>query len=281
MSSLFDFESPPDRYAVMGNPVAHSKSPLIHSEFAKQTGQRMDYQAILVDKGGLAQAIGNFQASGGKGLNITVPFKHEAWELMDERSEHAEHAGAVNTILFKPDGYRYGDNTDGIGLVRDIITNHNGRIDNQRVLVLGAGGAVRGVLGPILEEQPREIVIANRTVDKATILAGEFSSSISVSGCGFAELGETPFDLIINGTSASMKNELPPVPASVITSRSWCYDMMYGDKPTVFMEWARKNGAAKYLDGLGMLVEQAAESFYLWRNVRPDTASVIKLLRKN
>lgn len=280
MSSLFDFKSSPDRYAVMGNPVAHSKSPLIHGAFAKQTGQGMDYQAILVDEGGLAQAVGNFQASGGKGLNITVPFKHDAWELMDERSEYAERAGAVNTILFKPDGRRCGDNTDGVGLVRDIVNNHGGRFENQRLLILGAGGAVRGVLGPILEQRPREIVIANRTIDKAVILAGEFSSSIPVTGCGFAELGEMPFDLIINGTSASMKNELPPVPASVITGQSWCYDMMYGDKPTVFMEWAKNNGATKYLDGLGMLVEQAAESFYLWRNVRPDTGPVIALLRK-
>jgi len=281
MSSLFDFVSPPDRYAVIGNPIAHSKSPLIHSQFAKQTGQRLNYEAILVDEGGLAQAIGNFQASGGKGLNITVPFKHEAWELMDELSEHAQRAGAVNTILFNPDGRRYGDNTDGIGLVRDILNNHGGRFDNQRILILGAGGAVRGVLGPILKEQPREIVIANRTVDKAVVLAREFAASIPVNACGYSALGSMSFDLIINGTSASLKGELPPLPMNIISEQSWCYDMMYGDKPTVFMEWARENGAAKYHDGLGMLVEQAAESFYLWRNVMPDTTPVIKLLRTN
>jgi len=279
MSSLFDFDSPPDRYAVMGNPVAHSKSPLIHSQFARQTSQKMEYQAILVDEGGLAQAIGNFQASGGKGLNITLPFKHEAWELMDERSEHAERAGAVNTIMFKPNGQRYGDNTDGIGLVHDIVNNHGGRFKNLRILILGAGGAVRGVLGPILKEQPREIVIANRTVDKAVILAREFTSAIPVKACGYSALGSSSFDLIINGTSASLKGELPPLPASILSEQSWCYDMMYGDKPTVFMEWAKQNGAAIYLDGLGMLVEQAAASFFLWRKIRPNTAPVIETLR--
>lgn len=281
MSSLFDFESPPDRYAVMGNPVSHSKSPLIHSEFARQTKQNIDYQSILVDEGGLAQAIGNFQATGGKGLNITVPFKHDAWTLMDERSGHADRAGAVNTILFKPNGHRYGDNTDGIGLVHDIINNHGGRFDDQRILIFGAGGAVRGVLESILNERPRKIVIANRTIDKAQILAREFSSSIPVEACGYASLDGATFDLIINGTSASLKNELPPLPASIITRQSWCYDMMYGNQPTVFMRWANENGAAKSFDGLGMLVEQAAESFYLWRNVRPDTVPVIKSLRNH
>ena len=280
MSSLFDFDSPPDRYAVMGNPIAHSKSPLIHSEFAAQTRQRMIYEAILVDPGGLAQAIGNFQATAGKGLNITVPFKHEAWELMDERSERAQRAGAVNTIVFKADGRRYGENTDGVGLVRDIVNNHGGQLKNQQILVLGAGGAVRGILGPILDEQPRKIVIANRTVDRAVVLAREFSSTIPVEGCGYPALDGMQFDLIINGTSASLKNELPPMPVSVISARTWCYDMMYGDEPTVFMRWAGKNGAVKCLDGLGMLVEQAAESFYLWRKVRPDTAPVIAKLRK-
>ena len=280
MSSLFDFDSPPDRYAVMGNPIAHSKSPLIHSEFAAQTRQRMIYEAILVDPGGLAQAIGNFQATAGKGLNITVPFKHEAWKLMDERSERAERAGAVNTIVFRADGRRYGDNTDGVGLVRDIVNNHGGQFSNQQVLILGAGGAVRGILGLILDEQPRKIVIANRTVDRAVVLAREFSSTIPVEGCGYPALDGMQFDLIINGTSASLKGELPPLPASIVTRHSWCYDMMYGDKPTIFMQWAKTRGVEKCLDGLGMLVEQAAESFFLWRNIRPDTAPVIAKLRK-
>ncbi len=281
MSSLFDFDAPPDRYAVMGNPVAHSKSPLIHADFARQTRQRMTYEAIQVDEGGLEQAVGNFQANGGKGLNITIPFKHEAWEMMDERSAAAERAGAVNTIVFKHDGSRYGDNTDGIGLVRDIVDNHGGQIAGQRVLILGAGGAVRGVLGPILEQHPLEIVIANRTVDKAVALAEEFTASIPVTAGGYADLDEKPFDLIINGTSASLNDELPPVPSSVLSIRSWCYDMMYGDKPTIFMRWAIDHGAASCSDGLGMLVEQAAESFYLWRKVRPDSAPVIASLRKS
>lgn len=280
MSELFDFDSLPDRYAVMGNPIAHSKSPLIQSEFAAQTRQRIIYEAILVDPGGLAQAIGNFQATGGKGLNITVPFKHEAWELMDERSERAQRAGAVNTILFKADGRRYGDNTDGVGLVRDIVNNHGGQFSNQQVLILGAGGAVRGILGPILDEQPRKIVIANRTVDRAAVLAREFSSAIPVEGRGYPALNGMQFDLVINGTSASLTGELPPLPASIVTRNSWCYDMMYGDKPTIFMQWAKTRGAKKCLDGMGMLVEQAAESFFLWRNVRPDTAPVIEKLRK-
>jgi shikimate dehydrogenase len=279
MSSLFDFDATPDRYAVMGNPVAHSKSPLIHKEFARQTRQRMIYEAIQVDEGGLEQAVGNFQATGGKGLNITVPFKHEAWEMMDERSAVAERA--INTILLKQDGRRYGDNTDGIGLVRDIVDNLGGRFAGQRVLILGAGGAVRGILGPILEQEPREIVIVNRSVDKAVTLAGEYTASVPVGGCGYADLDDTPFDMIINGTSASLHDELPPLPSSVVSTQSWCYDMMYGDKPTIFMRWAADHGAATCSDGLGMLVEQAAASFYLWRKVRPDSAPVIALLRKS
>lgn len=279
MSSLFDFDAPPDQYAVMGNPIAHSKSPRIHSLFAKQTRQRIVYTAIQVDHGGFKQAVGNFQASGGKGLNITVPFKREAWELVNERSARAQRAGAANTIVFRADGSLYGDNTDGFGMLRDICTNHGGVVTGKRVLVLGAGGAVRGVLAPLLEERPADLVIANRTVDRATELEQEFSALGHVRGCGFDALLGQRFDVVINGTSASLQGDLPPLPADLLAPGALCYDMMYAAQPTPFMRWAQQHGAKLVLDGLGMLVEQAAESFYLWRGVRPDTVPVIAQLR--
>jgi shikimate dehydrogenase len=275
MSSLFDFQTPPDQYAVMGNPIAHSKSPRIHALFAQQTGQRIQYTAIQVDPGGFKQAVGNFQANGGKGLNVTVPFKRDAFLLVDERAPRAELAGAVNTILFLPNGRLRGDNTDGVGLLRDIRDNQRFAIKGKRVLILGAGGAVRGVLGPLLDEQPREVVVANRTVERAV----ELESFRGVRGCGFDALIGKQFDLVINGTSASLQGELPPLPDDLLAPGALCYDMMYGAQPTVFMRWARDRGAAQVLDGLGMLVEQAAESFFLWRGVRPATAPVIAELR--
>ncbi|HHH35856.1 MAG TPA: shikimate dehydrogenase [Gammaproteobacteria bacterium] len=281
MSSLFDFDAPPDRYAVMGNPVAHSKSPQIHAAFARQTGQRLVYEAIQVDEGGFPQAVGNFRASGGKGLNITVPFKREAWVLADERSERAEVAGAVNTYLFRPDGSIYGDNTDGVGLVRDLVVNHGAVITGRRLLILGAGGAVRGVLGPLLSERPASVVIANRTVHRAEELAAAFADGVPVSGCGFDELAGGCFDLVINGTAASLGGQALPLPPDILAPGAWCYDMMYGDAPTPFLRWAAAHGAAQCLDGLGMLVEQAAESFFLWRGVRPETAPVIAMLRRS
>jgi len=280
MQDPFDLEPRPDRYAVMGNPIAHSKSPQIHAAFAQQTGQSLEYTSILVERGALPQAIGNFQANGGKGLNITVPFKQEAWKLVDELSDRARLAGAVNTIKFRSDGTLYGDNTDGAGLVRDIVHNHGGEITDAEVLLLGAGGAARGVLEPILEENPDSLVIANRTVDRATELALAFQSLGNVTACGFDELAGRRFDLIINATSASLQGELPPLPEAIIDQGGWCYDMMYGAEPTVFLRWAEAHGADKCLDGLGMLVEQAAESFQLWRGVRPDTGTVIKQLRE-
>lgn len=279
MSTLFDFESHPDPYAVMGNPIAHSKSPRIHALFAKQTGQRMVYTAIQVDHGGFKQAVGNFQASGGKGLNVTVPFKREAWELVNERSARAQRAGAVNTIVFRADTALYGDNTDGVGMIRDICGNHGGVIAGKRVLVLGAGGAVRGVLAPLLDEHPAELVIANRTMDRATELEQEFSALGHVRGCGFDALPGRRFDMVINGTSASLQGDVPPLPADLLAPQALCYDMMYAAQPTPFMRWAQQHGARTVLDGLGMLVEQAAESFYLWRGVRPETAPVIAQLR--
>lgn len=269
-----------DRYAVMGNPIAHSKSPAIHTMFARQTGQDISYTAILVELGKFAQAVEEFQASGGKGLNVTVPFKQEAWQQAHQRSARAERAGAVNTLVLQPDGTRYGDNTDGVGMVRDLRQNHGAEIAGRRVLLLGAGGAVRGVLGPLLEEQPAQLVIANRTASKAVELAQLFADLGPAEGCGFDELTGRQFDLVVNGTAASLQGEVPPLPPGILADGCLCYDMMYGAEPTPFMRWAAAQGAARTLDGLGMLVEQAAESFYLWRGVRPDTGPVIEALRR-
>lgn len=281
MSSLFDFKPEKARYAVMGNPVAHSKSPAIHAAFARQCGHSLSYEAIHVDIGGLAQALGNFQAAGGKGVNITVPFKQEACTLSDELSPRARQAQAVNTLLFQADGTRYGDNTDGVGLVRDILYNHGGVIAGRRVLLLGAGGAARGVIGPLLAENPTLLVIANRTPDRAAELAAAFSGTGEITGGGFPALAGHSFDLIINATAASLQHDMPPLPDGIVATGGWCYDMMYGAQPTIFMHWAQQQGAAKSLDGLGMLVEQAAEAFHLWRNILPDTAPVIAALRNN
>lgn len=281
MSSLFDFERREERYAVMGNPVSHSKSPFIHAAFARQCGHKISYDAIQVDAGGFTQALGNFQAAGGKGVNITVPFKQEAFALCNEVSLRAQQAKAVNTITFRADGTRYGDNTDGVGLVRDILHNHGGVMAQQRILLLGARGAARGVVGPLLAEMPTQLVIANRTPDKALELAAEFSDMGTVTGCGFPALAGKSFDLIINATAASLHQELLPLPEDVVAHGGWCYDMMYSLQPTIFMRWANEHGADKALDGLGMLVEQAAEAFYLWRGVHPQTAPVIAALRKN
>jgi shikimate dehydrogenase len=279
MSDLFDFDSRPDRYAVMGNPISHSKSPQIHAAFARQTGQRMEYTAIQVDAGGFDQAVGNFQANGGKGLNITVPFKQEAWRLVNTHSPDAALAGAVNTIVFQADGSLHGDNTDGIGLIRDITINHRRPVRAQRILLLGAGGAARGVLRPLLAEKPARLVIANRTADRARMLAADFDNSSGVMGCGYPELDGQQFDIIINATAASLQGELPPLPETILAPQACCYDMMYGKEPTVFLRWASRHGANLCLDGLGMLVEQAAAAFELWRQVHPDTAAVIRLLR--
>jgi shikimate dehydrogenase len=268
-----------DAYGVMGNPIAHSKSPHIHALFAQQTQQAMSYTAIYVELGVFPETVRQYVRDGGKGFNITVPFKQEAWAIADERSERAQFAGAVNTIAVRDDGSLYGDNTDGVGMVRDITLNHGCAIKGKRVLVLGAGGAVRGVLGPILAEQPASLVVANRTVERATELANLFKAKGAITACGFSDLAGQQFDLVINGTSASLQGELPPLPENILASGAWCYDMMYGAEPTPFMRWANQHGAAHSFDGLGMLVEQAAEAFLLWRNVRPQTAPVIKAIR--
>jgi shikimate dehydrogenase len=268
-----------DRYAVMGNPVAHSKSPRIHTLFAKQADQHLSYDAILVEPGKFQQAVADFLSQGGKGLNVTVPFKQDAWTLASTRSARAERAGAVNTLVLDKSGKHFGDNTDGAGLVRDLSVNHGAELTGKRLLLVGAGGAARGVIEPLLAEKPSLLVIANRTAGKAVELARLFCELGHTEGCGLDDVAGQDFDLIINATAASLSATVPALPTSVITADCWCYDMMYGDEPTAFMHWARQLGALHCMDGLGMLVEQAAESFYLWRNVRPETRTVIRALR--
>ncbi|MBA4502938.1 shikimate dehydrogenase [Marinobacterium marinum] len=268
-----------DRYAVFGNPIAHSKSPQIHARFAKQTGQVLTYTAEHIEENDFEAAVERFLQGDGKGLNITVPFKERAWALAQWRSERAELAGAVNTLYRLDDGRIAGDNTDGIGLVRDLADNSGVTLNGARVLVLGAGGAVRGVLQPLLAAGVASILVANRTLARAETLAELFADDSRVRASGFDQVPAEAFDLIINGTSASLQGELPPVPAAAVGASTACYDMMYGAEPTPFCRWASEQGAARVVDGLGMLVEQAAESFRIWRGVQPDTESVIADLR--
>ena len=270
-----------DRYAVMGNPIAHSKSPFIHARFAEQTAQRLQYEAILVELDGFADAVTAFHAAGGRGLNVTVPFKQEAWALAAHRTPRAERAGAVNTLWWDDADVLHGDTTDGVGLVRDLCDNHSLQLADKRILLLGAGGAVRGVLEPLLEKRPSTLVVANRTANKAVELAEDFKALGPVAGCGFEVLaGMPPFDLVINGTAAGLSGEVPPIPASVFAAGAWAYDMMYAQEPTAFVRWSLARGATQACDGLGMLVEQAAESFWIWRGIRPLTGPVIAQLRK-
>jgi len=268
-----------DQYAVIGNPISHSKSPRIHAAFASQTGQKLHYDKLLVEPGCLAEAIADFRQQGGKGLNITVPFKNDAFELADSLTERARLAGAVNTLVLNEDGTLHADNTDGIGMVRDLTANHHFNLKGKRILLLGAGGAVQGVLLPLLQQQPAEIVIANRTVAKAEVLCEKFSAYGNLSASSFEALNGKTFDGIINGTAASLQGEVPPLPDNILNKGAWCYDMMYSSEPTAFVRWGEQQGASQSVDGLGMLVEQAAESFSLWRGVQPDTNPVIKLLR--
>jgi shikimate dehydrogenase len=270
----------PGRYAVIGNPIDHSKSPLIHRAFAGETGQDLEYGRILGGLECFESEVRDFFRGGGRGLNVTVPFKERAWALADSRGPAAEIAGAVNTLSPGDDGRIRGDNTDGVGLIRDLRDNHGFAFGGRRILVLGAGGAVRGVLGPLLVSGIRELVIANRTTSRARALA-EAPGPVAVRGIGLDDLAaEAPFDLIINGTSAGLSGATPDLPAGCLAADGWAYDMLYGDAPTPFCRWAQGQGAARALDGLGMLVEQAAESFWLWRGVRPSTAPVIEMLRR-
>ena len=271
-----------DRYAVVGNPIAHSRSPEIHAAFARQTGEDIEYSRLLAPIDGFRATLEAFRAAGGKGVNVTVPFKLEAFDLADEVSQRARDAEAVNFLEFE-DGRIRADNTDGVGLVRDIVHNLGFGLAAKRVLLMGAGGAAQGVLTPVLEREPSILTIANRTVEKALRLAETYrrkavAASSVLSGLGFDELAGHHFDLVINATSTSLQGALPPLPAEVFAAGALAYDMMYGTGPTPFLAFAAAHGA-KTSDGLGMLIEQAAESFLLWRGVRPDTAPVIALLR--
>ena len=261
-----------DRYAVIGNPVAHSKSPLIHAAFARQTGQDMAYTALLAPLDGFKATVHGFIAAGGRGANVTVPFKEQAWQLATRRSPRAEAAGAVNTLRF--DGAEiFGENTDGVGLVRDLEANLGFPVTGMRVLLLGAGGAARGVILPLLERQPARLLVANRTASKARSLAGQFGCM----GAGYDEIGNDTFSLVINATSAGLDEAALPLPRSVFAPGALAYEMLYG-RETPFMRQARA-AHARVADGLGMLIEQAAEAFLLWRGVRPDTAPVLRTLR--
>lgn len=270
-----------DRYAVFGNPISHSRSPEIHSLFAEQTGQDVIYERQEVPLGTFDQAAKAFLDGGARGMNVTVPFKLDAYDFADSLTERARRAGAVNTLARSAEGIVLGDNTDGAGMVRDIVDNLGWAIANKSVLILGAGGAVRGVLEPLLAQRPASVIIANRTVAKARELAEHFSDLGAVEAFSFEALEGRRFDLIINGTSASLGGDLPPLPDNIVTPETCCYDMMYAKGPTVFMVWAASAGAAAVSDGLGMLVEQAAESFYLWRGVRPATNDVILHMRNS
>ena len=268
-----------DHYVVFGNPIAHSKSPVLHRLFAEQTGQAMQYDTLLAPLDDFAGCAKEFFLQG-RGANVTVPFKEDAYRLVDQLTARAQRAGAVNTLSKLADGSLLGDNTDGAGLVRDLTVNAGFSLKGKRILVLGAGGAVRGALEPLLAEGPASVTIANRTVEKAELLAELFSDLGPVAASGFDWLKE-PVDLIINATSASLSGELPPIASSLIEpGKTLCYDMMYGKEPTLFCVWASGHGAGQVMDGLGMLAEQAAEAFYLWRGVRPDTAPALTELRR-
>ncbi|MGH8757924.1 MAG: shikimate dehydrogenase [Burkholderiales bacterium] len=272
-----------DRYAVIGNPIAHSKSPQIHAAFARQTGQDIEYTRLLSPPDGFRGTVERFRAAGGKGANVTVPFKLEAFDLADEVSQRAKDAQAANFLNFQGGRIR-ADNTDGAGLTRDIAGNLGFTMAGRRVLLMGAGGAARGALQPLLAQQPSILTIANRTVEKALQLAEAFryhpsAASSVLSGLRYDELAGHHFDLVINATSSSLQGELPPLPTGVFAEGSLAYDMMYGKGLTPFLAFAQSQGAARFADGLGMLVEQAAESFFLWRGARPETGPVIELLR--
>jgi shikimate dehydrogenase len=269
----------PDRYAVIGHPVAHSKSPQIHAAFARQTGQDLVYGRLAAPRNGFRAELERFLSDGGKGLNVTVPFKQEAAATCDSVSDRAKFAHAVNTLTFL-NGKLHGDNTDGTGLLRDLEHNLQLRLNGLRVLLLGAGGAARGVIMPLIAKGVRLIVIANRDVAKAAELEQHFGLFGNLRARSYTELSGVSFELVINCTSASLQNQVPPVPGSVFAEGSAAYDMVYASKgETAFLAMARECGAALAVDGLGMLVEQAAESFHIWRGVRPDTRAVLEELR--
>ena len=265
----------PDRYALVGHPVEHSRSPLIHTVFARQTGQHLTYEIIDAEPPAFETAVRGFGAAGGKGMNVTVPHKEAAFALCSRSSEAATAAGAVNTISIA-DGVLTGHNTDGIGFIRDLTVNLRQSLAGARIVVLGAGGAARGIIGPLLKENPSELTLANRTKERAAELVAKLGGSSLVART-FAELADlAPADFLINATSAGLKGEPPPFPVSLVSPQTFCYDLVYGSNDTPFVAWAKTHGAARAVHGWGMLVEQAAESFAIWRGVRPDTKPLLK-----
>ena len=268
-----------DYYAVIGNPVAHSKSPQIHLAFAQQEGVKIDYRRILATNENFVATVETFIRERGCGLNVTLPFKIKAYQQCSELNHYAQAAKAVNTISFNTHGDWIGANTDGIGLMRDLNANLKITIAQKNVLVLGAGGAVRGILLPLLQEKPDQVVIANRTFEKAESLANEFTDLGAIRSSEFSDLKSTKFDIVINATAASLSNQVPPISAAVLKPESVCYDLAYSDQDTAFLSWAKTHSVAVASDGLGMLIEQAAESYFIWRGFRPDTSSVFSLLR--
>jgi len=267
----------PDRYGLVGHPVEHSRSPLIHTVFARQTGQHLTYELLDCEPKGFETAVRGFGAAGGKGLNVTVPHKEAAFALCDEKSDAALAAGAVNTIIIDGGKLR-GENTDGLGFIRDVTVNQRQPLAGSRVILLGAGGAARGIVGPLLGERPAELVIANRSKDRADQVVAQFGGA-TLRACAFDELDKlTSFDLLVNATSAGLKGEAPPFPPSLVDAKSFCYDLVYSVNDTPFVTWAKSHGARRAVQGWGMLVEQAAESFSIWRGVRPDTKPLLKQL---
>src|SRR5262245_36522643 len=268
-------KAPPDRYALVGHPVEHSRSPLIHTVFARQTGERLTYELIDAEPAAFETAVRGFGAAGGKGVNVTVPHKEAAFALCSTSSEAATAAGAVNTISID-DGVLSGHNTDGIGVIRDLTVTLRQRLAGARIVVLGAGGAARGIIGPLLNENPAELTIANRTKERADEIVAKLGGTLLVAR-SFAELADlAPVDFLVNATSAGLKGETPPFPASLVGPRTFCYDLVYSASDTPFVAWAKAHGAARAVHGWGMLVEQAAESFAIWRGVRPDTKPLLK-----
>ena len=266
-----------NKYAVIGNPIHHSLSPTIHAQFAKQIGLSMSYEKILAPLDGFTFTAKSFINSGALGFNVTVPFKVEAFNLVDEHTLNAKTAGAVNTIKVE-NGILYGENTDGIGLVNDLCNNLQQSIEGKDILILGAGGATQGILPALLECQPERILVANRTKARSLKLASNYSEYGKVCGFGLDQIKAKPVDIIINATSTSLDGKMPEIPSGV-ASGALCYDLMYG-RETPFMHWARENSALEVTDGLGMLVEQAASAFTFWHNFTPETKEVIKSLRE-
>lgn len=267
------------RYLVVGDPIAHSKSPQIHAQFARQTGDSLSYDKQQVSKEDFAAFVESFFAEGGAGLNVTVPHKEAAFALAQETSQNAQLARAANTLWLDASGRLCADNTDGIGIVRDLTTNNAVPINGKHILVLGAGGAARGALAALINSEPASIFVLNRTFERADAMRSDFLSVYKLNVGDYQSLPDTRFDVVINATSMGLGDQAPPLSPELLGENCCCYDMMYGAEPTAFMNWSEKHGASKVLDGFGMLVEQAAESYKIWRGTRPETHAVIEILR--